>query len=98
MYVLLEYNVEIIDDQVILIAQKQELEKLERTKIPDNLEIEARPVVAIIGAGAGKHSFYYKSILRSTLRKFFYYYFRWIYMCRYASSKWISWSYYFIYT
>jgi len=38
-----------------LVAFKQDLEKLERTKIPDNLEIEAKPVVAIIGAGAGKY-------------------------------------------
>jgi hypothetical protein len=49
--------VEIVDDQVILVAQKCDLEKLERTKIPDNFEIEAKPVVAIIGAGAGKYGF-----------------------------------------
>jgi hypothetical protein len=47
--------VEIINDQVILVAHAQELQKLERTKIPDDLEIEAKPVVAIIGAGAGKY-------------------------------------------
>jgi NADPH-dependent 2,4-dienoyl-CoA reductase/sulfur reductase-like enzyme len=44
--------VEIVDDQVIVVGRKQDLEKLERTKIPDNLEIEAKPVVAIIGGGA----------------------------------------------
>jgi hypothetical protein len=38
-----------------LVARKQELEKLERTKIPDDLEVDAKPVVAIIGAGAGKY-------------------------------------------
>jgi len=54
-YLLLEYDVEIIGDQVVLIAQKQDLEKLERIKIPDNLEIEPQPVVVIVGAGAGKH-------------------------------------------
>jgi hypothetical protein len=76
MCVLLEYDVEIIDDHVILVAKKEDLEKLERTKIPDNLEIEAKPVVAIIGAGAGKD----KSILQSKdLERLFY--FRWIYMC-----------------
>jgi hypothetical protein len=46
--------VEIVDGQVILVASKQELEKLERTKIPDDLAVDAKPVVAIIGAGAGK--------------------------------------------
>jgi hypothetical protein len=50
----IEYNVEIVDDQVILVARKQDLEKLERSKIPDDLEVDAKPVVAIIGAGAGK--------------------------------------------
>ncbi len=55
MYFWIEYDVEIVDDQIILVAFKQDLEKLERTKIPDNLEIEAKPVVAIIGAGAGKY-------------------------------------------
>jgi len=30
---------------------------VERTKIPDDLEVEAKPVVAIIGAGAGKFFF-----------------------------------------
>ncbi|CAF2584587.1 unnamed protein product [Rotaria sp. Silwood2] len=50
---LLKYNVEIVDNQVVLVAQIQDLEKLERTKIPDNLVIEEKPVVAIIGAGAG---------------------------------------------
>ncbi|CAF1383220.1 unnamed protein product [Rotaria sp. Silwood1] len=50
---LLKYDVEIVDNQVILVAQIQDLEKLERTKIPDNLVIEEKPVVAIIGAGAG---------------------------------------------
>lgn len=44
---------EIVDDQVILVARKQDLEKMERTNIPDDMEIEAKPVVAIIGAGAG---------------------------------------------
>jgi len=48
-----KYNIEIIDDHVILLAQKQDLEKLERTKIPDDLQIEEKPIVAIIGAGAG---------------------------------------------
>ncbi|CAF1024371.1 unnamed protein product [Rotaria sp. Silwood1] len=48
-----KYDVEIVDNQVILVAQIQDLEKLERTKIPDNLVIEEKPVVAIIGAGAG---------------------------------------------
>ena len=52
-----EYNVEIVDDQVILVARKQDLEKLERTKIPDNLIVDAKPVVAIIGGGAGKSVF-----------------------------------------
>jgi uncharacterized protein len=47
--------VEIVDDQVVLVARKEELEKLERSKIPNNLEIEAKPIVAIIGAGAGKY-------------------------------------------
>ncbi len=76
MFVLLEYDVEIIDDHVILVAKKEDLEKLERTKIPDNLEIEAKPVVAIIGAGAGKD----KSILKSKdFERLFYV--RWIYMC-----------------
>ncbi len=45
---------EIVNDQVVLVAQKKDLEKLERSKIPDNLEIESKPVVAIIGAGASK--------------------------------------------
>jgi len=53
-YLLLEYDVEVIGDQVVLIAQKQDLEKLERIKIPDNLQIEEKPIVAIVGAGAGK--------------------------------------------
>jgi len=76
MCVLLEYDVEIVNDHVILVAKKEDLEKLERTKIPDNLEIESRPVVAIIGAGAGKN----KSILQSqNLERLCY--FRWIYMC-----------------
>ncbi|CAF3560241.1 unnamed protein product [Rotaria sp. Silwood1] len=48
-----KYNVEIVDDQVILVARKQDLEKLERSKIPDDLVVESTPVVAIIGAGAG---------------------------------------------
>ncbi|CAF0927567.1 unnamed protein product [Rotaria sordida] len=48
-----KYNVEIVDDQVILVARKQDLEKVERTKIPDDLQVESKPVVAIIGAGAG---------------------------------------------
>jgi hypothetical protein len=47
--------VEIVDDQVILVATKEELEKLERTKIPEDLQIETKPIVAIIGAGAGKY-------------------------------------------
>lgn len=47
-----KFNVEIVDGQVILVASKQELEKLERTKIPDDLAVDAKPVVAIIGAGA----------------------------------------------
>lgn len=55
----IEYNVEIVDDQVILVARKQDLEKLERTKIPDDLVVDAKPVVAIIGGGAGKYSFSY---------------------------------------
>ncbi len=46
---------EIVDDQVILGATKEELEKLERTKIPEDLQIETKPIVAIIGAGAGKY-------------------------------------------
>lgn len=53
----IEYNVEIVDDQVILVARKQDLEKLERSKIPDDLVVEAKPVVAIIGGGAGKDIF-----------------------------------------
>ncbi|CAF2043330.1 unnamed protein product [Rotaria magnacalcarata] len=48
-----KYNVEIVDNHVILVARKQELEKSERSKIPDEFEVEAKPVVAIIGAGAG---------------------------------------------
>ncbi|CAF1415713.1 unnamed protein product [Adineta ricciae] len=48
-----KYGVEIVDGQVILVGTKQDLEKLERSKIPDDLEIEDKPVVAIIGAGAG---------------------------------------------
>lgn len=55
----IEYNVEIVDDQVILVARKQDLEKLERTKIPDDLVVDAKPVVAIIGGGAGKYFFSY---------------------------------------
>lgn len=43
---------EIIDDRVFLVASKSDLERVERSKIPDGLEIEGRPVVAIIGAGA----------------------------------------------
>jgi len=39
-----------------LVGHKHDLEKLERTKIPDDLEVEAKPVVAILGAGAGKYS------------------------------------------
>jgi cation diffusion facilitator CzcD-associated flavoprotein CzcO len=46
--------VEIENDHVILLADEHDFDKLERTKIPDHLEIEAKPVVAIIGAGAGK--------------------------------------------
>lgn len=42
-----------VDNQVILVARKQDLERLERTNIPEDMEIEAKPVVAIIGAGAG---------------------------------------------
>lgn len=53
----LEYDVEIVGDQVILTAQVQDLEKLERTKIPDNLIIEPMPIVAIVGAGAGNHCY-----------------------------------------
>ena len=53
----LEYDVEVIGDDVILVAAKEDLEKLERVKIPENLEIEPEPVVAIIGAGAGKQIF-----------------------------------------
>ncbi len=75
MYVLIEYDVEIVGDQVLLIAKKEDLEKLERTKIPDNLDIEARPIVAIIGAGASKYLF------KKILIKISMYYFRWIYMC-----------------
>ncbi|CAF1632172.1 unnamed protein product [Adineta ricciae] len=48
-----KYDVEVIGDDVILVAYKEDLEKLERIKIPENLEIEPEPVVAIIGAGAG---------------------------------------------
>ncbi|CAM4856087.1 unnamed protein product [Rotaria socialis] len=48
-----KYNVEIVDNHVILVARKQDLEKSERSKIPDEFEVEAKPVVAIIGAGAG---------------------------------------------
>ena len=51
----IEYNVEIVDDQVILVARKQDLEKLERSKIPDDLVVDTKPVVAIIGGGAGKY-------------------------------------------
>ncbi|CAF0778011.1 unnamed protein product [Adineta steineri] len=47
-----KYNVEIVDDHVIVVGTKEELEKVERTKIPDNLEIDEKPVVAILGAGA----------------------------------------------
>jgi hypothetical protein len=50
----IEYNVNIVDDQVILMANKQELEKFERTNIPDDIQVDSKPVVAIIGAGAGK--------------------------------------------
>ena len=57
MDIFVEYDVHIVDDQVVLIAKKEELEVLERIKIPDNLDIQAKPVVAIIGAGAGKNSF-----------------------------------------
>ncbi len=46
---------EIVDDQVILVATKAELEKLERIKIPDDLHIEAKPTVTIIGTGASKY-------------------------------------------
>jgi len=74
-YVLIEYDVEIVGDQVLLIAKKEDLEKLERTKIPDNLDIEARPIVAIIGAGASEYLF------KKILIKISMYYFRWIYMC-----------------
>lgn len=52
---LIEYNVEIVDNQVILIARQQDLEKSERSRIPDEMEVESKPVVAIIGAGAGKY-------------------------------------------
>ena len=45
---------EIVDDQVIVVGYKQDLEKVERSKIPDDLEIEAKPVVAIVGGGAGE--------------------------------------------
>ncbi len=48
---------EIVDDQVILVSTKEELEKLERIEIPKNLQIDAKPIVAIIGAGAGKYLF-----------------------------------------
>jgi len=51
---LIEYDVEIVNDQVVLTAKKEDLEKLERSKIPDNLQIEGKPVVAIVGAGAGR--------------------------------------------
>jgi len=51
--------VEIVDNQVIVVGRKQDLEKLERTKIPDDLVIDAKPVVAIIGGGAGKSFFKY---------------------------------------
>ena len=43
---------EIIDDRVFLVASKEDLERVERSKIPDELQIEGKPVVAIIGAGA----------------------------------------------
>lgn len=47
---------EIVGDRVILIATKRELEKIERINIPDNLCIDMKQIVAIIGAGAGKYS------------------------------------------
>ncbi len=50
---------EIVDNQVIVVGHKQDLEKFERTKIPDDLVIDAKPVVAIIGGGAGKYFFKY---------------------------------------
>ncbi|CAF4020689.1 unnamed protein product, partial [Rotaria magnacalcarata] len=50
-----KYDVEIVDNQVIFVAKVKDLGKLERSKIPDNLVIEAKPVVAIVGAGAGKN-------------------------------------------
>ncbi|CAF5118200.1 unnamed protein product, partial [Rotaria magnacalcarata] len=42
-----KYDVEIVDNQVIFVAKVKDLGKLERSKIPDNLVIEAKPVVAI---------------------------------------------------
>jgi hypothetical protein len=53
----IEYNVEVVDDQVIVVGFKQDLEKVERSKIPDDLEIEAKPVVAVVGGGAGEYLF-----------------------------------------
>ena len=46
---------EIVGDRVILVTTRRELEKIERINIPANLCIDAKPVVAIIGAGAGKY-------------------------------------------
>ncbi len=84
---------EIVDDQVILVSTKEELEKLERIEIPKNLQIDAKPIVAIIGAGAGKFFFSKLRIGMIDFRSF-----SGIYLCRYASSKCISWSYYFDFT
>lgn len=68
---LLEYNVEIVDNHVVLVARKQDLEKLERLKIPDELEIEPKPLVAIIGAGAGKYSLRKIFLLINPIGSFF---------------------------
>ncbi|CAF4327829.1 unnamed protein product, partial [Rotaria magnacalcarata] len=57
-------DVEIVDNQVIFVAKVKDLGKLERSKIPDNLVIEAKPVVAIIGAGAGKNFYNDSSRIR----------------------------------
>ncbi|CAF0835302.1 unnamed protein product [Didymodactylos carnosus] len=47
-----KYNVDIVDDQVILVARKQDLEKVECTNIPDDLQCDTKVTVLIIGAGA----------------------------------------------
>jgi uncharacterized NAD(P)/FAD-binding protein YdhS len=44
--------VEIIDNRVFLVANTNDLARVERSNIPDDLQIEGKPVVVIIGAGA----------------------------------------------